>query len=255
MQLISAVVITKNEERIIAKCIHALQQVADEIIIVDSESTDKTVEIAESMGAKVYVQKWLGFGPQKNFGNSHATHNYVLALDADEVLTEQAIAEINELKKTGLHGVYQFKLIHFYFGKFLKHGLETPGYKRRLFDKTVVSWNENIVHEALIIPDGYPIVNAKGFVEHYSYYNVQHYLTKANYYTTLSAERLYAKGKRNYIVKLLFSPGFIFFKAYFLKLGFLDGFHGFIVAMFNMHTDFAKYAKLRELCRNKTTTT
>ena len=85
------------------------------------------------------------------------------------MLSEAAITCINELKKTGLNGVYQFKLIHYYFGKFLKHGLETPGYKKRLFDKTVVSWNGNLLHESLIIPDGYPVINANGYVAGYEY--------------------------------------------------------------------------------------
>ena len=249
--MISAVIITKNEERIIGRSLEALQQVADEVIIIDSESTDRTVEIAESMGAKVFIQQWRGFGPQKNFGNAKAVHNYILALDADEVLTKQAIAEINELKKTGLHGVYQFKLIHFYFGKFLRHGMETPGYKKRLFDKTVVSWNENAVHEALIIPDGYPVVNARGYIEHYSYDSIEHYMTKANYYTTVAARELKSKGRKNYYIKMLFSPAFVFCKAYFLKMGFLDGLHGFITAVFNSRTNFLKYAKLWELYRNE----
>ena len=251
MQPISAVIITKNEERNIARTINAIKQVADEIIIVDSFSTDKTVEIAESLGASVFQLTWQGFGPQKNFGNAKASHNYILALDADEVLTAEAIQEVNGLKKTGMNGVYEFKLIHYYFGKFLKHGLETPSYKKRLFDKTVVTWNENLLHEALIIPGNYPIIKLKGFVEHYSYHSIEHYLTKSNFYTTLGAEKLYKKGRRNYAFKMMVSPGFVFFKFYILKLGFLDGLHGWIVARLHMQTDFIKYAKLRELIKNK----
>lgn len=251
MHPISAVIITKNEEANIERTIRALKQVADEVIVVDSFSTDKTAEISKNLGAKVFQLEWRGFGPQKNFGNEQAAHNFILALDADEVLDDNAVSEIKKLKETGLKGVYEFKMIHNYFGQFLKHGLETPSFKKRLFDKTVVTWNGNLLHEALIIPPGYPIIKLKGLIKHYSYQSIEHYLTKSNFYTTLNAKKLYDKSKKNYAVKMFFSPAFVFFKFFFLKMGFLDGMHGFIAAKLHMQTDFVKYAKLRELIKNK----
>lgn len=251
MHPISAVIITHNEEENIGRCLEALQKVSEEIIIIDSLSTDKTIEIAKGFGAKIFSLQWKGFGPQKNAGLKEATHNYILALDADEVLTDEAIEEINILKIKGLKGVYEFPLLNFYFGKFLKHGLEYPNYKKRLFDKSNVTWNENLVHESLILPAGYPILRLSGHIKHYSYSSIAHYLTKANNYTTVGAIELKSKGKKNYLFKMLFSPSFVFIKSYFIKAGFLDGTHGFVTAIFNAHTNFLKYAKLWELYRNE----
>lgn len=251
MHSISAVIITKNEEDNIGRTILALKKVAEEIIIIDSLSTDKTTEIASQLGARIFSLEWKGFGPQKNFGLQQANHNYILALDADEVLTDEAIEEILVLKQTGMNGIYEFPLLNFYFGKFLKHGMEYPNYKKRLFDKTKVWWNENFVHECLVIPDGYPVLRLKGHIKHYSYSSIENYITKANYYTTLGAKELKSRGKKNYILKMIFSPGFVFFKSYFLKKGFLDGQYGLMTAIFNARTNFLKYAKLWELYRNE----
>ncbi len=251
MHPISAVIITRNEEENIGKCLAAVQQVAEEIIIVDSLSTDNTIEIAKNFGAKIFSSEWKGFGLQKNLGLGYAANNYVLALDADEVLTDEAIDEIKYLKLNGLNGVYELPLLNFYFGKFLKHGLEYPNYKKRLFDKTKVWWNENFVHESLVLPAGYPVLRLKGHIEHYSYTSIQQYITKANSYTTIGAADLKNKSKKNYLFKMLFSPGFVFINSYFLKRGFLDGVHGFITASFNAKTNFLKYAKLWELYREE----
>lgn len=253
MHPISAVIITNNEEENIGKCLQAVQKIAEEIIIVDSLSTDRTVEIAKGFGAKIFSLEWSGFGPQKNFALQQATNNYVLALDADEVLSDDAIEEIKSLKQIGLAGVYEFPLLNFYFGKFLKHGLEYPNYKKRLFDKTTVRWNENLVHESLIVPEGYPVLRLKGHIKHYSYRTIEQYIAKANHYTTIGALELKSKGKTNYLFKMLFSPVFVFIKSYFFKAGFLDGLHGFVTALFNAHTNFLKYAKLWELYRNERT--
>jgi len=251
MQLLSAVIITRNEEKIIGKCLDAVKQVADEIIIVDSFSNDKTVEICNAYGARVFQQEWKGFGPQKNFGVERSSYDMILAVDADEILSAEAIKEVRQLKETGLKGVYEFKLIHNYFGKFMKHGAEKPSYKKRLFDKRYVKWNQNLVHEALVIPGDQPVIKLQGIIEHYSYLSIEQYIAKANFYTTLGARELKLKGKKNYYFKMLFSPGFVFFDNFFLKAGFLDGFHGFIIALFNSRTNFLKYAKLWELYKNE----
>ena len=251
MHPLSAVIITKNEERNIRRTLEALTNVADEIIIVDNYSADKTIEICKSFGAKIFLSEWKGFGSQKNFGIHQSSYNYILALDADEVLTQPTIDEIKELKAKGLAGVYEFPLLNFYFGKFLKHGVEYPNFKKRLFDKTIVTWNDNPVHEGLIIPAGYPVIKLSGHIEHYSYDTIEQYINKSNAYTTIGAADLKYKGKKNYLLKMIFSPSFVFFKSYFLKRGFLDGTHGFVTAYFNASTNFLKYAKLWELYRNE----
>ena len=243
MHPVSAVIITKNEEQNIARCLQALHQVAEEIIVIDSFSSDKTAEIAKGMGAKTFLVEWKGFGPQKNFGLQQATNNYIIALDADEVLTAEAIKEIQQLKQQGFTAVYEFPLKNYFFGKFLRRS----DYKKRMFDKTVVRWNNNDVHEGLVTPDNYPVVKLNGILEHYSYFSIEQFITKSNLYSTIAANELFKKGKKSYLLKMLFSPAYTFFQSYILKSGFLDGLHGFVVATFNGYTSFLKYAKLWEL--------
>ena len=247
MHRLSAVVITKNEEGNIEKTLHALAAVADEIIIVDNYSTDNTAAIAKTMGAKVFFSEWLGFGPQKNFGISQAQYENIIALDADEVLTAEAIEEIGQLKQNGFKAVYELPLKNFYFGKFLRK----KDYKKRIFNKNDVQWNANDVHEALVIPENYPVIKLKGTIEHYSYHSIDHFISKSSLYSGIAARELFARNKRSYRVKLIVSPAYTFFQSYILKGGFLDGMHGFVVARLNGYTSFLKYAKLGELCRQE----
>lgn len=249
MDRISAVVITKNEEVNIGLCIEALQQVADEIIIVDSFSTDNTENICLKYNVQFYRQEWQGYGRQKNFGIDKSAYNMIIAMDADEILTPGAIAAINELKQSGFNGVYSLRRVNWYFGKFIRHGLEAPGYCQRLFDKTVVRWNDDAVHEKLDIPEGTALLKIRADASHYSYRSIEQFAYKSNLYTTLGAQQLYNRGKRSYTLKLLFSPAFTFIKAYIIKAGFLEGMHGLVLARLNAQTNFLKYAKLRQLCR------
>jgi glycosyltransferase involved in cell wall biosynthesis len=247
MEGISVVIITNNEEAILDKTLAAAKPVADELIIVDSGSADNTIAIAKKWGATVIAQPWLGFGPQKNIGLTAARYPFILALDADEILTPELTTEILQCKQQGLQGAYIMCFQNFYFGKFLKHGMEYPLKKIRLFDKRIMQWNDKIVHESLIIPEKTQVVELKGFIHHYSYQSIEQYLLKANHYTTAGASALFAQGKKASWVKIFLSPLFTFIQSYFLKLGFLDGMHGFVVAIFNAHTNFLKYIKLWQL--------
>jgi glycosyltransferase involved in cell wall biosynthesis len=251
MEGISAVIITKNEAAILDKTLAAASLVADELIIVDSGSTDNTLAIAQKWGAKIIHQPWLGFGPQKNIGVNAANFPFVLALDADEVLTRELAIEINEQKKNGLCGAYKMNFKNIYFGKILTHGMEHNIHKFRLFDKRIIRWDEKIVHEKIALPRNTPTTLLKGFVYHYSYQNIEHYLIKANSYTTAGAKALYLQGKKASWVKIFLSPLFTFIQSYFLKMGFLDGRIGFILAIFNAHTNFLKYVKLWQLWQKK----
>lgn len=246
MEPLSAVIITKNEEKNIGRTLEALKQVADEIIIVDSLSTDRTEEICRTHGVIFYSQEWLGYGPQKNFGIEKASNNAIINLDADEVLSDEAIQKIKLLKEDGLDGVYALRLVQYYFGKFMRHGLETPNYRYRIFDRREVKWDDTPVHERLVLSKTLDRHRLKVDVYHYSYHSLSHYLEKANLYTTLAANNAYKRGKRKYAFKMRFSPAFTFFRAYIFKLGFLDGLHGLTAARLNAQTNFLKYAKLRE---------
>jgi glycosyltransferase involved in cell wall biosynthesis len=251
MDHISAVIITHNAAETISKCLDALNQVADEVIVVDSLSTDDTVALCKAKGATVFSQQWLGFGPQKNFGISKTKYNYILSIDADEILDAVLIQSILTEKKHGLKNIYALLFKHFYYTTFIMHGAEGVGYKKRLFDKRIIKWDDKEVHESLILPPGSLITELKGFIEHYSYKSIAYHVTKANSYTTQSAIELHKKGKTNYLFKMIFSPPVNFFVNYFLRGGFLDGVNGLIVAVFNSHAGFLKNAKLWEIIKNE----
>ncbi len=247
MQNISVVIITYNESIILEKTLTAAAQVANEIIIVDSGSTDTTLQIAQKFNAKIIHQPWIGFGPQKKVGIANASNTYVLAIDSDEVLSDALIEEIKQVQKTNMADAYEMQFSNFYFGKFLKHGMEHPLRKIRLFNKSKINWDDKQVHENLIIPQNSTIKCLKNYLYHYTYHTIEQYLLKANNYTTIGAKAMYDSGKNASFFKIIFSPIFTFIKSYFLKLGLLDGFRGFIVAIFNAHTSFLKYVKLWQL--------
>lgn len=251
MSAVTAVIITHNEARNIQRCLASLKPVADEIIVVDSFSTDDTVAICQQEGAIVKQQSWLGFGPQKNYGIQIASHEYILSLDADESLDEELQASILSAKSQGLQGMYDFTRLNSYYGKFLRHGLEYPDYKIRLFPKSKVRWNDELVHETLQITPGVEKKRLKGHLLHYTYYTIQEHIIKANKYTNLAAELKYKQGKKASWFKLVFAPFSTFVQAYIFRGGFLDGKHGFIVAAFNAYGTFIKYAKLWQLNNEK----
>jgi glycosyltransferase involved in cell wall biosynthesis len=251
MDKISAVIITHNASATIGKCIDALQKVSDEIIVIDSFSTDDTADICKQKNIKFYQQSWLGFGPQKNFGISKTTFNYILSIDADEIISDELAASISEEKNKGLTGLYSLLFIHHYYFAFAKYGASKPDKKTRLFDKNNVRWNDSEVHEALIIPEGEKIKQLQGYLFHYSYSSISHQINKINNYTTLGAQQLFKKEKKHFLLKMIFSPPVNFFLNYFIRLGFLDGVHGFVLASFAAHESFVKYAKLWELHANE----
>ncbi|MFT3825966.1 MAG: glycosyltransferase family 2 protein [Chitinophagaceae bacterium] len=251
MDPITAVVITYNEARNIQRCIASLKAVADEIIIVDSCSTDDTVEICKKEGVTVIQQEWIGFGPQKNLGNNMAAYDYILSLDADEELDDKLIQSILIAKKQGLKGAYMIHRLNYYYGKFIHHGDEYPDKKIRLFNHKETSWNNELVHETLNLAPDTPVTVLPGKLLHYTYYRIAEHINKANKYTTLAADNMYKNGRRPSVFKIVVNPFFAFFRSYFLKLGFLDGVHGFILAVQNAHGTFLKYIKLWEICRTK----
>lgn len=251
MSPITAVIITHNEARNIQRCLASLKTVADEIIVVDSFSTDDTVAICQQEGAIVQQQAWQGFGPQKNAGIQLASHEYILSLDADEALDDELKASILAARNQGLQGMYDFTRLNYYYGKFLRHGVEYPDYKIRLFPKSKVRWNDELVHETLLLSPDVPQYRLKGHLLHYTYFTIQEHVTKANKYTNLGAELNYKKGKKVSWLKIIFGPLATFLQAYIFKKGFLDGGHGFIVAAFHAYGAFMKYTKLWQLHNEK----
>lgn len=253
MQKISAVIITLNEEKKIATCLASLQGIVDEIVVMDAFSTDKTIEMCREHGATIFQQPWKGYGPQKNDAAAKASHDYILSIDADESLSPALRTSILEAKNAGLSGVYQVNRLNNFYGYDLHHGNAYPDRMKRLYNRREVQWSSRPVHETLDIPAGMRIRQLKGDLLHKSKDTLEDHINWINKYSTMSAKVYLEQGKRGAGFKLVVSPLFTFLKGYIIKLGFLDGYAGFMMAKINAHEAFLKYSKLLLLQKNKST--
>ena len=245
---LSVVIITYNEERNIARCLDSLKEIADEIIVVDSYSTDKTVEICNSYGAKVFQHKFEGHIQQKNFALEKASFVYVLSLDADEVLSDELRTSIASAKSVWNYDGYEMNRLTNYCGAWIRHGGWYPDRKIRLFDKRKGKWTGVNPHDRYSMNDANRSVGyLRGDILHYSYYSITDHIKQVDYFTEISAHVLFEQKRKASLVRLLVAPVFRMFRDYFLKGGFLDGYYGFIVCMISSYAVFLKYAKLREL--------
>ncbi|MEP6746312.1 MAG: glycosyltransferase family 2 protein [Bacteroidota bacterium] len=250
MDLISAVVITYNEEEHIGRCLDSLRQVADEIIVLDSFSTDKTVEIAKSKGAIVKQRKFSGYIQQKNAAIVFCSHDYILSLDADEALDKVLVSAILAEKNNFSAGAYCMSRCTNYCGKYVRYGTWYPDRKIRLFNRHIASWGGDDPHEKIELKKNIQVPRLKGDILHYSFDTIAAHIKKCDKYSSLSAEAMYARGVKSKWIKILLNPLWAFFYAYFMRLGFLDGFYGFVIAMNSAHATFLKYAKLYQLQQN-----
>ncbi len=245
MQALSVVIITLNEEKNLPSCLQAVKDIADEIIVVDSFSTDKTVEIAEQYGAKVVQQEWLGYAKQKNFANSLAKNDYILSLDADEVLSDELKHSIQAVEKWD--GAYEFSRLTNYCGSWIRHCGWYPDKKTRIFPKKDTLWEGDFVHETLNLLPNTITHCLKGDLWHYSYHNREEHYNQIDKYSSLHAQKMYSKGKKAHWFKLFLSPAFKFFRTYILQLGCLDGTAGYYVSKISAKAVYLKYKKLQAL--------
>lgn len=243
---VSAVIITYNEELIIQETLSRLWW-CDEIIIIDSGSTDKTVGICEQYGCSVYYQPFKGFGEQKNHGVSKAKNDWILCIDADEVLTEELIDEIRKELATETIPYSGFSVPRnlVFMNKVFKYGKEADSSIIRLFNKTKGKWDGAVVHEKVCLEGSVKQLNNK--ILHYSYKDYSHFLDKINLYSTLGAQKLYAKNARKGKFITTLGLPFNFFKYYLIDRNFMNGYRGFAWAVLNSIYHFMKYLKLREL--------
>jgi len=246
---ISTVIITFNEENNIKDCLESLKW-ADEVILVDAFSSDKTIQIAKDYTDKIFQKEWQGYSEQRNFGLSQARNEWVLFLDADERMSDALALEIREIiqDNNGLYNGYYILRQSFYLGRWIKHGEWYPDLKLRLIKKDRAIWSGPSVHEKLILNGkaGY----LKNPIYHYTYRDITHHLEKFNHYSTLFAQDAFIKGEKVRLNQLLFKPFIRFIRSYFFKLGLRDGFAGFVIAFMQALEVFLRYAKLKEL--NKT---
>ena len=244
---ISATIITLNEERNLPRAIASLR-CCDEILVVDSGSTDRTVEIAEKYGARVLDANWRGYAGQKNYACDQAAYDWVLSIDADEALGEDLDAEIRQIKENGpRYDAYTVPRMAQYLGRWILHSGWYPDRKIRLFDRRKALWVGQFVHESVVSAGRVGALD--GNLLHYTCGALSEHLKSMDRYTTLAAEELVARGQPVGAGRLLVDPPWTFFKTYFLQAGCLDGVEGLVIAYMASLYTFLKYAKARYMRR------
>lgn len=243
---ISAIVITRNEEQNLADALRSLAW-ADEIIVVDSESTDRTVAIARAFTERIIVRAWPGYAAQKNFAAEQARFDWIFSLDADERVSEALAREIAQLKQTDEPTAAGFEMPRraHYLGRWIKHSGWYPDYKLRLYDRRRGRWRGDYVHEGIEL-DG-KVERFKGDLLHYTVRDASDHHLRIDRYTTLAARQSYAQGKRASVGSIMLVPLATFIRSYVFKLGFLDGLQGLAIARFAAHYAFLKNLKLWEM--------
>lgn len=247
---LSVVIISYNEASNIGRCLRSVGDIADEILVVDSNSTDNTCAIAQQFGARIIQKKFEGYSKQKNFANEQAKFDWILSLDADEELTPELIKAIKIVKSKPFHDAYFLKRCTNFCGKFIKHGSWYPDKQCRLWNKTKGEWKGKI-HETWRLngeDNDYGIL--EGDLLHYSFNSISDYLKMTDNYSTQSAEEAFEKGKNCSLLKLIFGPFVRFFIDYIIRLGFLDGYTGFVAYRLAAYSSSIKYSKIRARFKN-----
>jgi glycosyltransferase involved in cell wall biosynthesis len=244
---LSVTIITLNEADHIAAAIDSVSW-ADEIVVVDSGSSDDTSAIARSKGARVECRGWTGYVDQKNFAAGLARHDWIFSLDADERVTPELAAEVRSLLATDppLHG-YRVPRTTFHFGRWIRTTDFYPDFQTRLYDRRRARWRGKYVHESVDV-DG-AVGRLQTELQHYSYRDLSDHLTRINHYTTLAARQMYESGRRTGALDLLVHPPAAFLRNYVLRRGILDGTAGLTLSLVNAYSVFLKFAKLWELQR------
>src|SRR3954464_2882186 len=242
---ITATIITYNEERNIARAMESLR-CCDEIVVVDSGSSDRTAEIAEKLGARVIESEWGGYARQKNYAAECAGNDWIMSLDADEALSEALEGEIWQIKKAGPRfQAYTMPRLAQYLGRWILHSGWYPDRKVRLFNRKSAKWTGTFVHESVSV-DG-EVGHLRSNLLHFTCSSLSEHLRSMDTYTTLAAQEIVSLGKPVTFLKLLLDPGWTFFRTYLLHLGFLDGFEGLIIAYMAGFYNFVKYSKARHM--------
>lgn len=248
---LSVVIITFNEERNIARCLESVKDIADEMVVVDSFSTDNTRKIAESFGAKVIEHPFEGHIQQKNYAITQATYPHQLSLDADEALTEELRQEIKKVKENWQSDGYRMNRLSNYCGQWIRHGGWYPDTKLRLFDSRKGAWGGTNPHDIFQMGKNSRIGFLKGDFLHFTYYSLKEHLDVSYRYADIMAGEMLKKNKKVGFLKKFASPFIKFLKIYFLKRGFLDGGLGLMIAWTAAYSTFLKYELYSQKRKNQ----
>lgn len=242
---ISVTVRTFNEEKNIRECLASVSW-ADEIVVVDSRSTDATASIAREFTDRVIIQEWLGHIGQSQFATDQASNRWVLHLDADERVTPELRDEILGLDLDGgTHDAYEMPRLHFFMQRWIRHSAWYPDRKIRLFRKDRCSWGGYAPHDVVLVPGS--LGRLKHDIVHYIYADLAHFAATKNAYSTLTALDHFKKGRRARLADVTLRPLYAFLYRYFFRLGFLDGLAGLVISIMESQGVFLKYLKLHEL--------
>ena len=244
---LSVTVITFNEEKNIARCVDSVLPVADEVVVVDSLSTDATKQICLDRGVTFVEQPFLGYVEQKNFALDRATHDHVLALDADECLSDPLRDRIAEIKSDWGADGYSMNRFNNYYGTWIRHSAVYPDRKLRLWDRRKGRWGGTNPHDKVRMEPGASVRHLDVDLLHYAYDSIDSHARQANHFSNVAARAYFDEGRRSNVLKVVLNPTSRFLRDYVWRLGFLDGFEGFMVCSINAYMTFLKYAKLRDL--------
>jgi len=247
MQKLSVAIITLNEERDIGRCLESVQDIADEIVVVDSFSTDKTEEICLKYGARFIQHPFEGYIEQKNFALSQTSFKYVLSLDADEALSEELKASILQVKLNFDADGYTMNRLTNYIGTWIHHCGWYPDTKLRLFNRDKGKWGGINPHDKYLFEKETQTKKLKGDLLHYSYHSLQDHYKQIEHFTNISSKAYFEKGKKAPLLKIIFSPLVRFIRDYFFLLGFLDGKAGLRICYLSAGVTYKKYKKLRDI--------
>ena len=252
MTPLSVVIITFNEEKNIARCLSSVKEIADDITVLDSFSTDNTEAICKENGARFFQHAFDGHIQQKNRAITYAKFPHILSLDADEALDENLIQSIKEIKNNWTHDGYEMNRLTNYCGKWIWHCGWYPDTKLRLWDSRKGAWTGINPHDKYEMNEGCTVKKLKGNLLHYSYYSVADHYRQVEYFTTIAAKAYHQKGKKAGILKMYFSAVVKFIRDYFIKGGILDGYYGYVICRISAYATYLKYKKLRTLNAGKT---
>ncbi|MGP8216449.1 MAG: glycosyltransferase family 2 protein [Bacteroidia bacterium] len=247
MVKLSVIIITFNEEKNIGRCLGSVKDIADEIIVVDSFSTDGTEEICKRYGVRFFRHSFEGHIEQKSYALTLSTYQHVLSLDADEALDDTLKKNIADVKENWKFDGYEMNRLTNYCGTWIKHCGWYPDRKLRLYDKTKGGWGGTNPHDKYEMQSGATIGYLKGDILHYSYYTIDDHYKQIEFFSTISSKELFRKGKRTSLIQTWLSPLLKFIKCYFIKLGFLDGKAGFTISRLSAWASYLKYKKLSAL--------
>ncbi len=242
---LSVVIITYNEEQNIARCLDSVTEIADEIVVVDSFSTDKTEEICRQYKVKFIKNPFEGHIEQKNFAITQASYPHILSLDADEALSKTLKKSIQSAKEHFDADGFTMNRLSSYCGKWIRHGRWYPDRKLRLWDSRKGTWQGQNPHDTFKLVNGSKTKQLKGDLLHYTFHTISQHTLQIHKFTDLSAKAAYENGKRSNLLKIMVKPAFKFFADYIIKGGFLDGYYGFIIAIFGSYYKFMHLVKLK----------